>query len=75
MDISLQKTETAILDTLNKLNSFTETPSLNCINPICIKISEILAQMPQKPRTVLEIQLLQAAYEGPRVFVIFFGRF
>lgn len=59
--------ESAILETLNKINAPPEAVPI--INPICVKISEVLNQMPQKERTQLEIKLLQVAYEGAKDFL------
>lgn len=55
------KMEGAILNALNRVNvPLIEAP----VNPICIRISEMLNEMPQRPRALLEIKLLQVAFEG-----------
>lgn len=61
------KVEGAILEALNKVNAPVIIPATQpppSINPICQRISELLGHMPQQERTILEIKLLQVAYEG-----------
>lgn len=55
--------EGAILQALNRINT-PHVESSNTVNPICLRISELLSNMPQQARTVLEIKLLGIAYEG-----------
>lgn len=62
------KIEGAIIEALNNINNNPlEAPTP--INQICMRISEILDQMPQQPRTLLEIKLLQMTYEEAKDFL------
>ncbi|XP_072402389.1 uncharacterized protein [Diabrotica undecimpunctata] len=66
------KLEGAIIDTLNKINQEPPPPppaQTVISNPICQRISEMLQCMPQGPRTILEIKLLQVAYDGAKSFL------
>ncbi|CAH0547154.1 unnamed protein product [Brassicogethes aeneus] len=71
-DKERKNVEHAILDALNKVNAPIEVtnPSPHSkINPICDRISQLLEQMPQGPRTRLEIKLLQVAYENSKDYL------
>ncbi|XP_050314863.1 uncharacterized protein LOC126749222 [Anthonomus grandis grandis] len=63
--------EGAILKALEKINEPVQisAPTMPDINPICQRISDMLALMPQKERTLLEIKLLQVAYEGSKEYL------
>lgn len=63
-----QDVEGAILEVLAKINSSpnSEIPETN---PICMRISDILYKMPEQQRTLLEIKLLQMAYEDAKHFL------
>lgn len=69
-----QGVEGAILEALEKVNAPSyplqiPTPAPSDVNPICQRISSMLSTMPQKERTLLEIKLLQVAYEGSKDFL------
>lgn len=71
---SAQKIEGALLDALTKINTVPvpdSTLSMSSIpmNPICIRISELLEKMPQQPRTELELKLLQLAYDQAKCYL------
>lgn len=71
----------AIINALEKINSPVVPPpppppslqpSLQVkeeVNPICLRISEILHHVPQGERTILEIKLMQTAYEGAKKYL------
>lgn len=66
--------EEAILKALNEVNHravpiFQPPVPEDDINPICMRISEMLKFMPQNARTQLEIKLLQVAYEGSQKYL------
>lgn len=55
--------ESAIIEAINKVNCPPMEGPTTDFNPICARISDLLQQMPQGPRTLLEIKLLQVAFE------------
>lgn len=67
------KIEGAIIDVLNKINKNYENQEAQVkpftTNLICQRISDILDQMPQAPRTALEIKLLSLAFEEAKEFL------
>lgn len=42
---------------------------LQTVNPICLRISDLLDKMSQREKTLLEIKLLSQAYEGSKEFL------
>lgn len=63
--------EEAIIDALARVSesSSSNESAITQINPICARISDILYKMPEKERTLLEIKLLQMAYEDAKNFL------
>lgn len=65
----------AIINAIEKINQpipqQLPPPSLQVteVNPICQRISELLNNVPQGERTLLEIKLLQVAYEGAKKYL------
>ncbi|KAK4887426.1 hypothetical protein RN001_003697 [Aquatica leii] len=65
-------TDVAIIDAINRINSpatSIETASIEDVNPICLRISQILKFMPQRERTDLEIKLLQLTFETAKDYL------
>ncbi|KAG5869674.1 hypothetical protein JTB14_035600 [Gonioctena quinquepunctata] len=71
---SKQTAEMAIINAIEKINQPLPPlppPSLQAteVNPICRRISELLSNVPQGERTLIEIKLLQVAYERARKYL------
>ena len=54
---------------LKAVKEIVETPDHPQINPICLKISDLLEKMPLKERTRAEIKLLQQALNLSEDFI------
>lgn len=66
-----QKVEEAIIEALNKINDYESclnSEPKQPVNPNCLRISELLNQMPERARTALKIKLLGMAFEETKNF-------
>lgn len=64
----------AIINAIEKINQPVPPLPPPCrqvteVNPICLRISELLSNVPQGERTSIEIKLLQVAYEGAKKYL------
>ncbi|KAL1502874.1 hypothetical protein ABEB36_007952 [Hypothenemus hampei] len=66
LDTPPTRTENAIIEALNNINKSSEVET---INPICIRMSEILEKMPPIHRMAAEIKLLQTLYKEAKDYL------
>ncbi|CAH1106939.1 unnamed protein product [Psylliodes chrysocephalus] len=61
----------AILSMIDSIPANKPCPAqpLQTVNPICLRISDLLDKMSQREKTLLEIKLLSQAYEGSKEFL------
>ncbi|KAF5303536.1 hypothetical protein FQR65_LT18970 [Abscondita terminalis] len=63
-------TDAAIIDAISRINSTpVEAASKEDVNPVCIRLSQILQMMPQRERFNLEIRLMELAYESAQNYL------